>query len=104
MNFETIMLIAAVTAFSLFFTYVVYQATRRMMDDMIERISTVNNRIDSVDRDNEHKLEQKFEDVYRSIDSMYRETEKCSNRQALIQEIENCTDKKNIRAIVEKYI
>lgn len=104
MNFETIVLISVLTGFSLFFTYVVYQATRRVTDDMIERISNVNNRIDAVDRDNDHKLEQKLEDVYRSIDSMYRETEKCSNRQALIQEIEACTDKKNIRAIIEKYI
>lgn len=104
MNFETIVLISVLTALSLFFTYLVYQATRRVTDDMIERISNVNNRIDAVDRDNDHKLEQKLEDVYRSIDSMYRESEKCSNRQALIQEIEACTDKKNIRAIVEKYI
>lgn len=104
MNFETIVLISVLTALSLFFTYLVYQATRRVTDDMIERISNVNNRIDAVDRDNDHKLEQKLEDVYRSIDSMYRESEKCSNRQALIQEIEACTDKKNIRAIIEKYI
>lgn len=104
MDFETIVLISVLTGFSLFFTYLVYQATRRVTDDMIERISNVNNRIDAVDRDNEHKLEQKFEDVYRSIDSMYRESEKCNNRQALIREIEACTDKKYIRTIIEKYI
>lgn len=104
MNFEIITLIVALTGFSLFFTYIVYHATRRMIDDIVKTICSVNNRIDAAERENEHKLERKFEDVYRSIDNMYRDAEKSNNRQTLIQEIEACADKKNIRAIVEKYI
>lgn len=104
MSLETIVMTCVLVGFSILFTYTVYRVARRMNEDLIDNMDTINSRIDTMCDKNDEKLANRIEEVYRSIDNVYRESEKSSARNGLIQELEACDDKKNIRSIVEKYM
>lgn len=101
MNYEMLLLIVVFVAVSITIAIVV---ARHMSNGLADRINQLNNRIESVVDRNEQDSDKRFTEVYRTIDQFYQNSERQVSRNAMIQELESCIDKKEIRSIVEKYM
>lgn len=101
MNYEMLLLVVVFVAVSITIAIVV---ARHMSNGLADRINQLNNRIESVVDRNEQDSDKRFTEVYRTIDQCYQNSERQASRNAMIQELESSSDKKEIRSIVEKYM
>lgn len=101
MNYEMLFLVVVLAVVSMTAAIVV---ARHMSNGLADRINQLNTRVESVVDRTEQDSEKRFTEVYRTIDQFYQNSERQVSRNAMIQELETCSDKKEIRSIVEKYM